>query len=70
MTRPKLMLLDEPSAALSPALVEQHACLTLNFSDRGYILDQGRMVLTGRADDLLRDEAMAQLYLGRAKSAR
>lgn len=81
---PKVLVLDEPTAALAPALVErvfervralpalgvgvlmveQRARQALAISDRGCILDQGAIVMAGRAADLLRDEAMARLYLG------
>lgn len=84
MTKPHLMVLDEPTAALAPALVEQVFALVtqlpsqgvavlmveqrarqaLAISDRGYILDQGRVVLSGPARDLLSDDRMAKLYLG------
>ena len=84
MPSPKLMVLDEPTAALAPALVgkvfelvtqlpgrgvavlmvEQRARQALEISDRGYILDQGRCVLSGQADALLADSKMTQLYLG------
>lgn len=84
MTKPRLMVLDEPTAALAPALVkqvfalvtqlpsqgvavlmvEQRARQALAISDRGYILDQGRVVLSGPAGDLLLDDRMAKLYLG------
>jgi len=87
MGSPRLMLLDEPSAALSPALtdqvfaatrrlpelgvavlmVEQRARQALAFSDRGYILDTGRIVLTDTGANLLANDKMADLYLGRAK---
>ncbi|MGQ9365259.1 ABC transporter ATP-binding protein [Azospirillum sp. ST 5-10] len=84
MASPRLMILDEPTAALSPALVhgvldlirtlpelgvavllvEQRARQALAISDRGYILDSGRVVIDDRADRLLADERMADLYLG------
>lgn len=84
MSSPSLMLLDEPSAALSPSMVaqvfnrvrslteldvsvlmvEQRARQALAFSDYGYILDGGRVVLQGEAQQLLGDEEMARLYLG------
>ena len=86
MARPRLVLLDEPTAALSPnlmtqvfeliktlpaqstavLLVEQRARQALGISDRGYILDQGRVVLGGPAASLLADPSMARLYLGSA----
>lgn len=84
MPTPKLMLLDEPTAGLAPAivnqvfdlikslpglgvsvlLVEQRARQALEISDRGYILDQGQVVLDDDARTLLSDERMAELYLG------
>jgi branched-chain amino acid transport system ATP-binding protein len=90
MSAPRLILLDEPSAALSPALteqvfgevrklpalgvavllVEQRARQALAFSDRGYILDSGRIVLTDTGANLLRNEQMAELYIGRRTAAR
>lgn len=84
MPSPKLMVLDEPTAALAPALVEkvfglvsqlpargvavlmveQRARQALAISHRGYILDQGRCVLSGLASDLLGNAQMTRLYLG------
>jgi branched-chain amino acid transport system ATP-binding protein len=81
-----VIVLDEPTAALSPGLVqtvfqliiglkemgvavlmvEQRARQSLEISDRGYILDQGRVVLSGAASDLLSDPRMTELYLGTA----
>jgi len=89
MPSPALVLLDEPSAALSPTLtnqvfeevqrlprmdvavlmVEQRARQALAFSDRGYILDSGRIVLTDTGTNLLANEEMADLYIGRGASS-
>jgi ABC-type branched-subunit amino acid transport system ATPase component len=86
LRQPLLMVLDEPTAALAPSLVqqvldlvaqlpaqnvavlmvEQRARQALAISDRGYILDQGRVVLAGRAAELLADDRMAKRYLGAA----
>lgn len=84
MPEPRLLVLDEPTAALAPGLVarildlvrglpklgvavllvEQRARQALTISDRGYILDTGRVVLEDDAKALLADERMAELYLG------
>jgi branched-chain amino acid transport system ATP-binding protein len=85
MSRPKLMLMDEPSMGLAPILVErsfeiikqvheagvavlvveQNANVSLSIADRGYVLSTGRLVLEGKAADLLRDEGLRKAYLGR-----
>ncbi|MFJ9691897.1 ABC transporter ATP-binding protein [Kitasatospora sp. NPDC101183] len=84
MSRPKLLMLDEPSMGLSPLmmqkimativelkasgttilLVEQNAQAALSLSDRGYVMETGRIVLTGTGPDLLHDESVRKAYLG------
>jgi branched-chain amino acid transport system ATP-binding protein len=85
MSRPKLMLMDEPSMGLAPILVErsfeiikqvhdsgvailvveQNANVSLSIADRGYVLSTGRLVLEGKAGDLLEDAGLRKAYLGR-----
>jgi branched-chain amino acid transport system ATP-binding protein len=85
MSRPKLLLMDEPSMGLAPILVEQNfeiikqvhesgvailvveqnANVSLGIADRGYVLQTGRVVLSGRAAELLRHEDLRKAYLGR-----
>ena len=82
---PALLLLDEPSAGLSPVainevfaaikeindkgvsilLVEQNAKRALSFSNRGYVLDQGRNAYQGEGAELLNDPRVVDLYLGK-----
>jgi branched-chain amino acid transport system ATP-binding protein len=84
MTRPRLLLLDEPSMGLAPRLVEEiFACITalraadtaiflvdqnaraaLSIADRGYVLETGRIVLTGTGAGLLANESVQSAYLG------
>jgi branched-chain amino acid transport system ATP-binding protein len=46
-------------------LVEQNARLALKYAHRGYVLETGRIVLEGRAEDLARDEKVKSAYLGK-----
>ena len=84
MSRPSLLLLDEPSLGLAPLvvralfqtildinrrqttilLVEQNASQALQVAHRGYVLEIGRIVLTGPGQTLLNDEKVKQAYLG------
>jgi branched-chain amino acid transport system ATP-binding protein len=45
-------------------LVEQNATFALQQADRGYVLEAGRMTLSGHADQLMADERVRQAYLG------
>jgi branched-chain amino acid transport system ATP-binding protein len=84
MSRPKLVLFDEPSLGLAPNLVErtfeiikgiraqgvtvvmveQNAFAALELSDRSYVLDQGRVTMTGTGAKLLDDPQVKAAYLG------
>jgi branched-chain amino acid transport system ATP-binding protein len=85
MSKPKLLLLDEPSLGLAPMmteelfnrlrqineendaamlLVEQNAALALQLATRGYVLESGRIVAEGTADQLTVDDAVRKAYLG------
>jgi len=85
MSRPKLLLMDEPSMGLAPLLVEksfeiikqvndegvavlvveQNANVSLSIADRGYVLSTGRVVLEGKAADLIANTDLRKAYLGR-----
>ncbi len=84
MSRPRLLLCDEPSLGLAPLvvqeimkllarlretgttilLVEQNARLALRFADRAYVLEVGRVALSGASADLLANDQLKAAYLG------
>jgi len=90
MTKPRMLLLDEPSLGLAPlitealfniierlnvdgmtiVLVEQNAHAALNIGKRGYVVEMGRIVLEGGAQELLANEDVREFYLGSGKKER
>ena len=84
MSRPKIIMMDEPSLGLAPIvvkgifdiiqeinkqgvtvlLIEQNANMALRIADVGYVLETGRITLTGSGRELLTNEAVKKAYLG------
>jgi branched-chain amino acid transport system ATP-binding protein len=84
MSRPKLLMLDEPSHGLAPRvieemheafvsinrggttilLVEQNVAMALDLASRGYVLESGRITLTGTSAELRANDAVRTAYLG------
>jgi len=87
MSRPRLIMMDEPSTGLAPLivkdifqvivrlrdegstvlLVEQNARAALSIADRGYVLETGKVIVQGPAEDLLANKDVQRAYLGREK---
>ncbi len=84
MSRPRIMLMDEPSMGLSPLLVkeifkiieelnrggmtillvEQNAKMALGIANRAYVLETGKVVMSGDAKEMLADDKVRKAYLG------
>jgi len=84
MGKPDLVMFDEPSLGLAPAivqamlqtirelnrdgltcvLVEQNVAVSLKLASRAYVLENGRVTLSGSGDELLADDRVRQAYLG------
>ncbi len=84
MSKPRLLMLDEPSMGLAPILVqeifniikslhetgttvllvEQNARMALSVADRAYVLETGRVSMSGNAANLVNDDRVKQAYLG------
>ena len=84
MGRPDLVMFDEPSLGLAPAivqdllktirdlnrdgltcvLVEQNVAVSLRLASRAYVLENGRVTLSGTGEELLADDRVRQAYLG------
>ena len=91
MSKPQMILLDEPSMGLAPQLVEeifaivkglnenegvsfllaeQNTNVALRFAHTGYILENGRVVMEGRADELRENPDVKEFYLGMSDAGR
>ncbi|MBZ6526972.1 ABC transporter ATP-binding protein [Aerococcaceae bacterium DSM 111021] len=84
MSKPRLLLLDEPSMGLAPIfikeifsiiesiqkqgttvlLIEQNANMALQIATRGYVLETGKVVLSGSGEELLASDEVQKAYLG------
>ncbi|WP_102691108.1 ABC transporter ATP-binding protein [Rummeliibacillus pycnus] len=89
LSKPKLLLLDEPSMGLAPLivadifkiikeikdagttvlLVEQNAKQALKIADYGYVMETGKIIIEGKASDLLEDPRIVEAYLGRKSTS-
>ena len=89
LSKPKLLLLDEPSMGLAPLivadifkiireikdagttvlLVEQNAKQALKIADYGYVMETGKIIIEGKASNLLEDPRIVEAYLGRKSTS-
>lgn len=89
MGQPDLIMFDEPSLGLAPALVqelfrairelnqrghpiilvEQNVAVSLKLANRAYVLENGRIVMSGTGTELLNDDRVRSAYLGVEQSA-
>jgi len=89
MSRPKILMMDEPSLGLAPLivksifsiiqqiynngvtilLIEQNANAALHIADWGYVLETGKIVLSGTGKELLENEEVKAAYLGKKRQA-
>jgi branched-chain amino acid transport system ATP-binding protein len=89
LSKPKLLLLDEPSMGLAPLivadifkiikeineagttvlLVEQNAKQALKIADYGYVMETGKIIIEGEAQNLLEDPRVVEAYLGRKSTS-
>ena len=87
MSRPKVLMMDEPSLGLAPLvvqgifdiirtinkegvtvlLIEQNANMALKAANLGYVMETGRITMTGTGAELLENEEVKAAYLGKAK---
>lgn len=87
MSRPKLIMMDEPSLGLAPLivkgifdiikeinkagvtvlLIEQNANMALHIASKAYVLETGRITLSGTGKELLENESVKAAYLGKSK---
>ena len=84
MSRPKVIMMDEPSLGLAPIivrgifdiikeinkqgvtvlLIEQNANMALKTADIGYVMETGRITMSGAGSELLTNEEVKKAYLG------
>lgn len=84
MSKPKLLMLDEPSVGLAPLIVEQmfqvieeinregitvllaeqNANAALSIADKGYVFENGEIVVKGTAEELLANDEVRKAYIG------